>query len=103
MRRLASIAIIAALACGAGVTASYAAPKASKQETRTASRGAMSAKRDACRAQATSKGLTARPEVADFVTVCVLEARLACIKQAIEQKVRGTARREFVNTCLTKA
>jgi hypothetical protein len=63
----------------------------------------MSAKRDACRTQATGKGITARGDVADFVTVCVLEARLACIKQAIEQKVRGPARREFINTCLTKA
>jgi hypothetical protein len=103
MRRLASIAVIAAIACGVGASVSYSAPKASKQETRAASRAAMQAKREACRTQATGRGISDRREVSDFVTVCVLEARLACIKQAIDQKTRGAARRTMVNACLTKA
>jgi hypothetical protein len=36
----------------------------------------------------------------DYVAVCVGEARLACLKQAVAQKVRGPGRREFMNRCL---
>ena len=39
-------------------------------------------------------------DLADHVAVCVLEARLACLKQAIEQKARGAQRRSFITKCL---
>ena len=39
-------------------------------------------------------------DLADHVAVCVLEARLTCLKQAIEQKARGAQRRSFITKCL---
>jgi hypothetical protein len=40
------------------------------------------------------------PDLQDYVLVCVAEARLACLKQAVAQKVRGAERRDFLNSCL---
>jgi hypothetical protein len=57
-------------------------------------------KREACRQAGADQGVEAT-EMADFVAVCVSEARLACLKQAVAQKVRGAAeRRDFINRCL---
>ena len=39
-------------------------------------------------------------DLADHIAVCVLEARLTCLKQAIEQKARGPQRRSFITKCL---
>ena len=36
----------------------------------------------------------------DYITVCVNEARLTCLKQAVAQKVRASERRDFMNRCL---
>jgi hypothetical protein len=38
--------------------------------------------------------------MADFVTICVAEARLACLKQAAAQKFSGTERVNFINKSL---
>lgn len=40
------------------------------------------------------------PDLQDQVAVCVQEARLACLKQAIAQKARGPQRAEFIAKCL---
>lgn len=56
-------------------------------------------RRQACSEDAAAKGVQAS-EMLDYVTVCVGEARLACLKQAVAQKVRGPGRREFMNRCL---
>jgi subtilisin family serine protease len=56
-------------------------------------------KRQACSEDAAAKGVLAS-EMLDYVAVCVDEARLACLKQAVAQKVRGPGRREFMNRCL---
>jgi subtilisin family serine protease len=56
-------------------------------------------KRQACSEDAAAKGVRAS-EMPDYVAVCVGEARLACLKQAVAQKVRGPGRREFMNRCL---
>jgi subtilisin family serine protease len=56
-------------------------------------------KRQACSEDAAAKGVQAS-EMPDYVAVCVGEARLACLKQAVAQKVRGPGRREFMNRCL---
>ena len=39
-------------------------------------------------------------DLRDFATVCLAEARLTCLKQAVAQKVRGTDRRDFMGRCL---
>ncbi len=54
-------------------------------------------KRFACRAAAQSfKG----QERADHMQLCMAQARLDCLKQAIDQKVVGLQRREFIQTCI---
>ena len=56
-------------------------------------------KRQACGQDAAAKGVRAS-EMPDYIAVCVGEAHLACLKQAVAQKVRGPGRREFMNRCL---
>jgi hypothetical protein len=51
---------------------------------------AVQKKRGDCRQEGTSQGLRGL-DLADHVAVCVLEARLTCSKQAIEQKARGVS------------
>jgi len=54
-------------------------------------------KRDHCRAQASSlRG----PERADSMQLCMEEARLACLKQAIAEKVAGPARKDYLKSCV---
>jgi hypothetical protein len=62
-------------------------------------RAALQKKRVDCRQVGTSQGLRG-PDLQDQVAVCVQEARLACLKQAIAQKARGPQRVEFMTKCL---
>jgi len=56
-------------------------------------------KRQACGQDAAARGIQAS-EAPDYVAVCVSEAHLACLKQAMAQRVRGPERRDFLNRCL---
>lgn len=56
-------------------------------------------KRQACRQAGADQGVQAS-EMADYIAVCVSEARLACLKQAVVLKVHGPERRDFMNRCL---
>jgi len=56
-------------------------------------------KRQACGQDAASRGVQAS-EMPDYIAVCIGEARLACLKQAVAQKVRGPGRRDFMSRCL---
>ncbi|MBX9845959.1 MAG: hypothetical protein K2Z80_29565 [Xanthobacteraceae bacterium] len=51
-----------------------------------------------CRAQAQSKGLRGQA-ARDALEICMAEQRLACIKGAVEKKVIGAARRDFILSC----
>jgi hypothetical protein len=51
-----------------------------------------------CRGQAQSKGLRGQA-ARDAIQVCVEEQRLACVKEAVEKKIVGQQRREFVRAC----
>ena len=53
-----------------------------------------------CRKDGAGKGLREQ-DLRDHVAVCVQEARLACLKQAIEQKIRGRDRVSFIDKCLS--
>jgi len=57
-------------------------------------------RRQACRQDALGKGMRNGPEFVDYVTICVAEARIGCLKQAVAEKVRGPARRDYLNKCL---
>jgi hypothetical protein len=99
--RMLVVASVFAILIGAGSLASAQQPPApapgadSKQGQSAAARD----KRQACRQEGQSKG-SRGPDLQDYVVLCVAEARLACLKQAVEQKVRGRARRDFVEKCL---
>src|SRR5262249_26805931 len=60
---------------------------------------AIQKRRRTCSQDAAAKGVQTF-EMQDYVAVCVGEARLACLKQAVAQKVRGPGRRDFMNRCL---
>jgi len=60
-----------------------------------------SAKAMACRKQQQAQGARG-PDLQDAVQVCVAEARLDCLKQAIAAKVRGLQRRSFIETCMNQ-
>ena len=57
-------------------------------------------KRYACRA-ATAQKFQGQDRV-DQMQLCLAQARLDCLKQAIDQKVVGAQRREFVRTCVNE-
>ena len=52
-----------------------------------------------CRARARQKGLRG-PAVRDEITICREEQRLACTKEAVERKIAGDARRDFIRNCV---
>lgn len=57
-------------------------------------------KRETCRQSVSAKRL-GRREARDQLQLCVAQARVECLQQAIEQKIRaGTQRRVFVKGCL---
>jgi hypothetical protein len=55
-----------------------------------------SGKRLACRTA--SLGMTGQ-EQKDQMQVCMMQARLDCLKQAIDQKIVGPQRKDFVKSC----
>jgi hypothetical protein len=56
-----------------------------------------SSKRFACRTAA--QGLQGQ-ERHDHMQLCVAQARIDCLKQAIDQKIVGRERKEFVRSCV---
>jgi Spy/CpxP family protein refolding chaperone len=55
-----------------------------------------SGKRFAC--QAAAQGMKGQ-EQKDQMQLCMAQARLDCLKQAIDQKIVGPQRRDFVKNC----
>jgi hypothetical protein len=55
-----------------------------------------SGKRFAC--QTASQGMKGQ-EQKDQMQLCMAQARLDCLKQAIDQKIVGPQRRDFVKSC----
>jgi hypothetical protein len=57
-------------------------------------------KRSECRKEARDQNLSG-PDLRDHMQICIMEARLNCLKQAVAQKVRGRFRREgFIRRCM---
>ncbi|MGL9623415.1 hypothetical protein QRQ56_36230 [Bradyrhizobium sp. U531] len=93
--RLPSAALAASLVClfVAPVLAQAPAPAASP----TATVPVPAAKRVTCLATTASlKGQDKR----DQLQLCLAQARLDCLKQAIDQKIVGEARKSFIKTCV---
>ncbi|HMN73374.1 MAG TPA: hypothetical protein PKA55_16050 [Rhodoblastus sp.] len=81
------------------VAAAVAQPAPSTDAPKPAAPAASPAvsKRANCRAQASSlRG----PERADSMQLCMEEARLDCLKQAIAEKVVGAARKDYLKSCV---
>ena len=53
----------------------------------------------ACREAARGSGVRGA-ELQDQVAICVAEAHLDCLKQAIAQKIRGSQRQPFIKSCM---
>lgn len=100
--RFVSITIIAAGLLGLGLAAfaqsTAPAPAAPTVQANPAAATPVSpSKRYACRAAAQA---AQGQERADQMQLCMAQARLDCLKQAIDQKIVGPQRRDFVQTCL---
>lgn len=56
-------------------------------------------RRESCRQTVSAKQL-GRHQARDQMQLCVAQARVECLKQAIDQKLRGAARRVYVKSCV---
>ena len=56
-------------------------------------------KRETCKQAVTSKKLR-RGEARDQMQICIAQARVECLQQAVDQKLRGAARRVYVKSCV---
>ncbi len=59
------------------------------------------ARKASCRESGGQQGLRGA-DLADHIQLCVEEAKLVCLKQAIAQKVPRPERRAFIQTCADK-
>src|ERR1051325_6884431 len=73
-----------------------AAPAAPAQESTAATAPVPGAKRAAC--QSAAKALKGQDRH-DQMQLCMAQAHLDCLKQAIDQKITGPQRKEFVKSC----
>jgi hypothetical protein len=84
---------VAALAQSTSAPAPAAAPA---QESTSATSPVPGAKRAACKSSAQAlKGQDRH----DQMQLCMAQAHLDCLKQAIDQKITGPQRKDFVKSC----
>jgi Spy/CpxP family protein refolding chaperone len=98
--RILLAAIVASLAIAATAYAQAPAAPAATDAATVAPAPAVpvpSSKRFAC--HTASQGLKGQ-EQRDQIQLCVAQARIDCLKQAIEQKIVGRERKEFVKNCV---
>lgn len=77
-----------------GAKIAYAVPADGKSQP-----AARVGKRESCRQTVATKHL-GRHQARDQMQLCVAQARVECLKQAIDQKLRGAARRVYVKSCV---
>jgi len=97
---VASLAIAATAYAQAPTTPAATGPATVAGPTTVAPAAAVpvpSSKRFAC--HTASQGLKGQ-EQRDQVQLCIAQARIDCLKQAIDQKIVGRERREFVKSCM---
>lgn len=75
-----------------GAKIAYAVPTGSKSPVRVG-------RRESCRQSVSAKHL-GKHQARDQMQLCVAQARVECLKQAIDQKLRGSARRVYVKSCV---
>lgn len=100
--------ILAGLALVAGPALAQDSEDAVQTGTESAGKPAartpvpLAGKRLACKETGTKNGLRGA-ELQDQMQVCLEEAKLGCLKDAIAQKARGKDRREFILKCMDTA
>ncbi|MEW6640254.1 MAG: hypothetical protein AB1586_07090 [Pseudomonadota bacterium] len=106
MRRLCLVvaAIVSTVAVSAAVAQTSAAPAASPAPAATAAPAAPTnpaagGKRAVCRDAVAGKQLKGQDRK-DQMALCMAQAHLDCLKQAIDQKVVGPQRRDFIKSCV---
>ena len=77
-----------------GAKIAYAVPSSSKS-----SPVQRVGRRESCRQSVSAKHL-GKHQARDQMQLCVAQARVECLKQAIDQKLRGSARRVYVKSCV---
>jgi hypothetical protein len=98
--RISLAAIAASLAIAATAYAQAPTTPAATDPATAAPAAAVpvpSSKRFAC--HTASQGLKGQ-EQRDQIQLCVAQARIDCLKQAIDQKIVGRERKEFVKSCM---
>jgi hypothetical protein len=98
MRRFSSVAATGVVAVA--LLASTVAPAWS--QTPAAGQAAPAAggtKREACKMDAKSQTGAKQDKIDDY-QVCLVQARLDCLKEAIAKKIVGSARKDYVKTCI---
>ncbi len=98
--RISLAAIVASLAIAATAYAQAPATPAATDPATAAPAAAVpvpSSKRFAC--HTASQALKGQ-EQRDQIQLCVAQARIDCLKQAIDQKIVGPERKTFIESCL---
>jgi hypothetical protein len=95
MKSVLSAILVLGLTSSAFAQAASAPPAA--QDNSAPAAAAASGKRSAC--QAAAQGMKGQ-ERHDQMQLCMAQAHLDCVKQAIDQKVVGPQRRDFMKTCV---
>jgi len=85
------------LASAALAQSTSAPPAANPTPNAQAAPAAASGKRSAC--QTAAQGMKGQ-ERQDQMQLCVAQAHLDCLKQAIDQKVVGQPRKDFMKSCM---
>jgi len=78
-------------------SAGTSAPPANPSVNAGAAPSAASGKRSAC--QTSAQGMKGQDRQ-DQMQLCMAQAHLDCLKQAIDQKVVGPQRKDFMKTCI---
>jgi len=92
-----SAAVVVGVVTAALAQTAPSATPAPQTATAPAGSSATGGKKAACQAAAQNlKGQEKR----DQMQLCLAQAHLDCVKQAIDQKTVGPQRREFIKTCI---
>jgi hypothetical protein len=91
-----AVIVTASLALAPSAFAQSAASPAASAPANPAATPVAAGKRMACRSAAQAMS---GQDKKDHMQLCMAQVRLDCLKQAIDQKIVGPQRRDFVKTC----
>ena len=95
---LSVLAIVAMMSPAFGQTSAPPSPPAAATTSQTVP-VMPDGKRAACRQETDAKALRGQ-ERRDQMQLCVAQGQIDCLKQAIDQKIVGPARKDFLKSCM---